>query len=71
MIVRIVKISKIFVGPEMLRKRSSCTNDDFVSDYATSQAVEDYAEHFMHRFLDAIPRHTDTLATKTNHFADK
>ena len=33
-------------------KKSSCQSSDFVSDYAQTLSVEDYAEQFMYWFLD-------------------
>ena len=50
------------------RSAQECSADDFVSQYATTNPVEDYAEHFMYRFLNLIPWNTDVLQKKTAHF---
>lgn len=52
-------------------RKQSCPKQDFVSEYAMTYAVEDYADHFMHRYLkmdgyDATP----TLRKKSNHFRE-
>lgn len=47
-----------------------CTQNDYVSDYARTQAVEDYADHFMFWFLDLIPENMSTprIEQKNAHF---
>lgn len=45
-----------------------CMSDDFVTPYAQTSAVEDYAEHFMYRFLDIDHSDTVFLNTKDDHF---
>lgn len=48
--------------------KDNCKESDFVSDYAQTLAVEDYAEHFMYRFLDILPRSNSILESKSRHF---
>ncbi len=47
---------------------SVCAQTDFVSIYAQSNPIEDYAEHFMHRFLRIIPYTSGKITEKTKHF---
>jgi hypothetical protein len=42
-------------------KKSICDEKDFVSDYAQTMDVEDYAEHFMSRFLNNVPEGSEKL----------
>jgi len=50
------------------RSWNTCSVNDYVSSYAQSNAIEDYAEHFMHRFLDIAPPVWAKWAQKTMHF---
>lgn len=53
-------------------KKGGCTDDDFVTDYAQTQAAEDYAEHFMHWFLGDIPdTNSGIISKKTTYFENK
>lgn len=47
---------------------NSCQQTDFVSNYAQTIGEEDYAEHFMHRFLDLDDDHSETIRRKSAHF---
>lgn len=47
-----------------------CGEGDFVSPYAQSLAVEDYADHFMHWYLDLIDKDSYYIREKTGHFED-
>ncbi len=49
-------------------RNSACDNEDFVTEYARSLSTEDYAEHFMYRFLDLIESPTSVLKEKSGHF---
>lgn len=51
-------------------KNGSCQANDFVSEYAQTLAVEDYAEHFMHWFLGIIPTKNTIIDQKTAHFVN-
>lgn len=55
-----------------IKKRSSCEREDFVSDYATTMAVEDYAEQFMYWQLDLTPEQgiSTLMERKFAHFRD-
>jgi hypothetical protein len=54
------------------QQKDMCNEDDFVSDYAQTLSVEDYAEHFMYWFLDLLPDHPSShLQAKANHFDNK
>lgn len=52
-------------------QNGQCSADDFVSDYAQTASVEDYAEHFMHWFLDIVPHTSKKIREKTTHFDRK
>jgi len=45
-------------------KRGRCTLEDFVTEYAQSEPAEDYAEHFMYRFLDLLPLDPSPILTQ-------
>ena len=47
---------------------SQCTANDFVSDYAKTSAIEDYADHFMHRFLKLPVPQSAIIDRKNQHF---
>lgn len=49
-------------------RNERCTAQDFVSDYAQTASVEDYAEHFMYRYLDLPISENTILNEKTNYF---
>lgn len=51
-------------------KNTSCQANDFVSEYAQTLAVEDYAEQFMHWFLGIIPIKNTIIDQKTAHFVN-
>lgn len=50
------------------QRNNKCINDDFVSQYAQTSALEDYAEHFMFRFLEGVMGDSIILEVKSNHF---
>lgn len=50
------------------REDDTCDVQDFVSAYATTSPEEDYAEHFMFRFLWRIDGDTQILDEKSLHF---
>lgn len=50
-------------------KNGQCKSSDYVSEYAQTLAVEDYAEQFMHRFLGIIPVKNTIINQKTAHFS--
>ena len=52
--LRYNKICRIDVN----KRNNACTNTDFVSDYARTNALEDYAEQFMYSYLDIAPTTT-------------
>lgn len=52
------------------QRNNTCSSWDFVSEYAQTAAVEDYAEHFMFWFLDIPISTTWILGEKTSHFID-
>ncbi len=49
-------------------RNSSCKAKDFVTEYAQTLSTEDYAEHFMYRFLDLVENDTAILQKKSDHF---
>lgn len=49
-------------------RNGSCMSDDFVTSYAQTSALEDYAEHFMYWFLGLDHQNTQLLRTKDDHF---
>lgn len=49
-------------------RTSSCSNDDFVTAYAQTSGLEDYAEHFMHRFIGETIGTSPVLQQKSLHF---
>lgn len=49
-------------------KRAECSSKDFVTEYAQTLSTEDYAEHFMYRFLDLIDESTSIIERKSAHF---
>lgn len=49
-------------------RNGRCMAQDFVSDYAQTASVEDYAEHFMYRYLDLPIGNNAILNQKTSHF---
>lgn len=51
-------------------QNGKCKSTDFVSDYAQTASVEDYAEHFMHWFLHLIPKESRILHEKSQHFEE-
>lgn len=52
------------------KRNNNCKNTDFVSDYARTNALEDYAEQFMYSYLDIAPTTTPILQQKDNYFKD-
>ena len=46
-------------------QNGQCSDANFVSSYAQTNMLEDYADHFMHWFLDIVPEEHD------NHLIDK
>lgn len=52
-------------------QNNQCSDNDFVSEYAQTNMLEDYAEHFMYWFLDIIPQETVIINKKTKHFENK
>jgi hypothetical protein len=52
---------------------NECKRSDFVSEYAYwNNSSEDYAEHFMHWFLDILPENqSSAMRNKTNYFEKK
>lgn len=54
------------------KQNGTCADSDYVSAYAQSNAIEDYADHFMHRFLGEVPHHdSDILHEKSEYFEKK
>lgn len=51
-------------------KNGQCKSTDYVSEYAQTLAVEDYAEQFMHWFLGIIPMRNTIIDQKSAHFAN-
>jgi hypothetical protein len=51
-----------------LEKNARCNQADFVSDYAQTMASEDYAETFMVRYHQQLPKTTPILQQKLQHF---
>lgn len=49
----------------------SCTEEDFVSSYAMTNALEDYAEQFMYSYLRITPGNNSFLNKKDNYFLMK
>lgn len=50
------------------QRTSACANSDFVTAYAQTNALEDYAEHFMHWFIQLDIEDTPILRQKSLHF---
>jgi len=51
-------------------RNNQCSESDFVTAYAQTAAVEDYAEHFMHWYLDLIEWNSYFIKEKSGHFDD-
>jgi hypothetical protein len=51
-------------------KSGKCKASDYVSEYAQTLAVEDYAEHFMHWFLWIVTNKSAIIDQKTTHFVN-
>jgi hypothetical protein len=49
-------------------RTGACTNNDFVTAYAQTSALEDYAEHFMHWFIGLNIANRLILNEKNAHF---
>lgn len=47
---------------------NQCGVNDFASDYAQTEAIEDYAEHFMHRFIWLDMPSSPIIDLKNQHF---
>lgn len=50
------------------KRNNACTNTDFVSDYARTNALEDYAEQFMYSYLNIANTSTPILQQKDEYF---
>lgn len=50
------------------KQNGKCAQQDFASEYAAVLGTEDYAETFMHRFLDVFEHSTPVLQRKIDHF---
>lgn len=51
-------------------RTNACTTKDFVTAYAQTSALEDYAEHFMHWFIAEEIWNTTILQQKSRHFQE-
>jgi len=51
-------------------RNTACKSNDFVTEYAQTLSTEDYAEHFMYRFLKLVDNNTAILQGKTDHFEE-
>lgn len=55
---------------DITSRNTQCGWDDFVTQYAQTASVEDYAEHFMYRFLKLPISNSAIMKQKTAHFAN-